>query len=113
MPGMDGLRAPQRLQVERPQLPVVTLTTSDEDDLMVRALAAGARGYRLKDADRQTLLSSIRTAARGAVALQPEMLARALERSTTRPPQAPAPSVLSAAKSRSSATLRSASEIKR
>ncbi len=63
MPGMDGLRAPHRLQVEGPQLPAVTLTTYDEDDLMVRALAAGAHRYRLIDADRQTLLSTIRTAA--------------------------------------------------
>ena len=65
MPKMDGLAAIERLQHEQPHLPVVILTTYNEDGLMMKGLRAGARGYLLKDTDRQTLFNTIRAAARG------------------------------------------------
>jgi len=52
MPGMDGLTAIEHLQVEKLDVAVVILTTFNEDDLMMRGLRAGARGYLLKDASR-------------------------------------------------------------
>ncbi|HMA35196.1 MAG TPA: response regulator transcription factor [Chloroflexia bacterium] len=78
MPGMDGLEALARLRRTRPAVAVVILTTYNEDDLLLRALRAGARGYLLKDTDRATLFNAIRAAARGETLLQPEVLARAL-----------------------------------
>src|SRR3990172_4754935 len=54
MPGGDVLTAIERLRVEQPQVAVVILTTYNEDDLMMRGLRAGARGYLLKDTDRAT-----------------------------------------------------------
>ncbi len=78
MPGMDGLTAIERLRAEQPQVAVVILTTYNEDDLMVRGLRAGARGYLLKDTDRQTLLNAIRAAARGELLLKPETVAQLL-----------------------------------
>jgi NarL family two-component system response regulator YdfI len=78
MPNVDGLTAIERLRARQPQVAVVILTTYNEDDLMMRGLRAGARGYLLKDTDRDTLLNSIRAAARGETLLKPEILARLL-----------------------------------
>ena len=78
MPNVDGLTAIERLRAEQPQVAVVILTTYNEDDLMMRGLRAGARGYLLKDTDRETLLNTIRAAARGETLLKPEIMARLL-----------------------------------
>jgi two-component system, NarL family, response regulator YdfI len=78
MPGMDGLTAIEHLRVEQPHVAVVILTTFNEDELMRRGLRAGARGYLLKDTDRQTLFNNIRAAARGETLLKPEIMVRLL-----------------------------------
>jgi len=85
MPNMDGLTAIERLHSEQPQVAVVILTTYNEDDLMLRGLRAGARGYLLKDTDRETLFNTIRAAARGEMLLKPEIMARLLSQPETRP----------------------------
>ncbi len=89
MPGMDGMTAIERLRAEQPHIAVVILTTYNEDDLMRRGLAAGARGYLLKDTDRATLFDTIRAAARGDTLLRPDIVARLL--SAPPAPAAPAP----------------------
>ena len=63
---------------DRPQIAVVILTTFNEDELMLRGLQAGAKGFLLKDTDRQTLFDAIRAAARGETLLKPESMARLL-----------------------------------
>jgi NarL family two-component system response regulator YdfI len=78
MPGMDGLTAIERLRASQPVIAVVILTTFNEDDLMLRGLRAGARGYLLKDTGRAALFDTIRAAARGETLLQPEIMARVL-----------------------------------
>ena len=80
MPNMDGLTAIERLRAEQPGIAVVILTTFNEDDLMLRGLQAGARGYLLKDTDRATLFDTIRAAARGETLLTPDIMARLLSR---------------------------------
>lgn len=78
MPNMDGLTTIEHLQAEQPGIAVVILTTFNEDELMLRGLQAGARGYLLKDTDRSTLFDTIRAAARGETLLKPEIMARVL-----------------------------------
>ncbi len=78
MPGMDGLTAIERLKIEQPEIAVVILTTFNEDELMLKGLKAGARGYLLKDTDRTALFDTIRAAARGETLLRPEIMARVL-----------------------------------
>jgi NarL family two-component system response regulator YdfI len=78
MPGMDGLAAIEHLRVEQPGIAVVILTTFNEDDLMMRGLRLGAKGYLLKDTDRETLFNTIRAASRGETLLRPEIIARVL-----------------------------------
>ncbi|MEO7839933.1 MAG: response regulator transcription factor [Anaerolineales bacterium] len=78
MPRMDGITAIGHLRSEHPEIAIVILTTFNEDDLMLRGLQAGARGYLLKDTNRENLLDTIHAAARGETLLKPEMLARVL-----------------------------------
>jgi NarL family two-component system response regulator YdfI len=85
MPGMDGLEAIAHIRREQPQVAIVILTTYDDDDLMIRGLQSGARGYLLKDTDRETLFHAIRTAARGETLLQPETIAHLLARLQPQP----------------------------
>ena len=81
MPGMDGLTAIEKLRSVQPEVAVVILTTFNEDALMMRGLRAGAKGYLLKDTDRETLFDTIRAANRGETLLKPEILARVLSAS--------------------------------
>ena len=85
MPGMDGLTAIERLHAEQPEVAVVILTTFNEDELMLRGLQAGARGYLLKDTDRAALFDTIRAAARGETLLKPAIMAKLLASARSQP----------------------------
>lgn len=78
MPGMDGLTAIKELHKSQPEIAVVILTTFNEDELMLRGLQAGAKGYLLKDTNRDALFSAIRAASRGETLLAPDTLSRLL-----------------------------------
>ncbi len=78
MPGMGGLEAIEQILAQWPQMAIVILTTYNEDDLMMRGLQAGARGFLLKDTGRETLFHTIRAAARGETLLQPEIMLRVM-----------------------------------
>jgi NarL family two-component system response regulator YdfI len=80
MPNMDGITAIERLRHDQPGIAVVILTTFNEDELMVRGLRAGAKGFLLKDTDRATLFDTIKAAARGETLLNPDILSRLLTR---------------------------------
>jgi two-component system, NarL family, response regulator YdfI len=95
MPGMDGLTAIERLQSEQPHIAVVILTTYNEDDMLLRGLRAGARGYLLKDTGRVALFDAVRAAARGETLLSQDIIQRLLAHSaTTGQPKRPVPSPL-------------------
>jgi len=78
MPRVDGLEAMTRIHSQWPEVAVVILTTYSDDELIIRGLQAGARGYLLKDASTDTLLEAIRTVARGEMLMQPEIMERIL-----------------------------------
>ena len=88
MPRMDGITAIGHLRSQFPEIAIVILTTYNEDDLMIRGLLAGARGYLLKDTNRENLLDTIQAAAKGETLLKPEILARVL---AARPASIPGP----------------------
>ena len=81
MPGMGGIEAIEQIHDANPDTAVVILTTYDEDNLMVRGLRAGARGYLLKDVDRETLFHTMRAAVRGNTVLSAEAVSTLLARS--------------------------------
>lgn len=78
MPGMDGLTAIEKLHLSHPEIAVVILTTFNEDELMLKGLQAGAKGYLLKDTNRDALFNAIRAASRGETLLAPDTLLRLL-----------------------------------
>ncbi|MBI1270236.1 response regulator [bacterium] len=65
MPVMDGIECCQRIKKMHPSVKVIMLTSHDSDEDVFAALAAGANGYCLKDADFDRLLNSIRSVAEG------------------------------------------------
>ncbi|MBB6368534.1 DNA-binding NarL/FixJ family response regulator [Xanthomonas sacchari] len=71
MPGIDGIQALQQLRARGDRTPVLLLTTFDESDLLLRATAAGAQGFLLKDAAPEDLREAIARVAAGETLLQP------------------------------------------
>ena len=65
MSGGDGLYVLGRVKLDRPELPVILLSTYDNPTYVARAVALGASGYVLKSDTRERLLESIEIAMRG------------------------------------------------
>jgi DNA-binding NarL/FixJ family response regulator len=76
MPVMDGIRATAHIRQHWPSIPVLVLTTFDDDANLFGALRAGAAGYLLKDVSSETLLAAITAAARGEAFLQSTVTGR-------------------------------------
>ncbi len=65
MPEEDGLKALGRIKLDKPDLPVLMLSTFDNPTYIARSVALGASGYLLKGCSKEELLQAIRTAAKG------------------------------------------------
>lgn len=85
MAGLDGIEATAIIKKVAPDLPVLVLTTFDEDEHMLGALAAGASGFLLKDISPRMLIDSIRVAASGGRVLAPRPSQRLVERFAAAP----------------------------
>ncbi|MFF8680120.1 response regulator transcription factor [Streptomyces sp. CA-100214] len=90
MPVMDGIEATRRLTEEHPEVAVVVLTTFADDESILGALGAGARGYLTKNAGRQDITRAIRAAGAGQSVLDREVQNRLLATARARTP-APGP----------------------
>jgi DNA-binding NarL/FixJ family response regulator len=71
MPRLDGIEATRRLRERHPGVRVIALTTFADDESVIGALRAGARGYLTKDAGAEDIRAAIRTVASGEAALDP------------------------------------------
>jgi two-component system response regulator DevR len=80
MPGEGGIEATHQITTRFPDTKVVMLTSYADDELVVRAIRAGAAGYVLKQVDNNDLLRAIEAAARGEALLDPATTARLLAR---------------------------------
>lgn len=69
MPRMNGVELIQRLSRDHPGKAAVILTTFDDDEYVFGGLAAGARGYLLKDTSPDELVAAIAKAHRGETVL--------------------------------------------
>ncbi len=85
MPEMDGASATHLIRQECPQIQVIALTSFREEDLIQRALQAGAIGYLLKNVSAEELADAIRKAASGKPTLAPEAT-QALIHAQAKPP---------------------------
>ncbi len=96
MPGMDGTEATRRLSEQYPQIAVVVLTTFADDESILAALGAGARGYLTKNSGRQDIARAVRAAAAGQSVLDQAVQERLLSSLRTSGPKAPGPADLPA-----------------
>ena len=76
MPEMDGVQATARMRDRHPDIPVLVLTTFDDDANLFGALRAGAAGYLLKDVSSETLVAALQAATRGESFLQSTVTGR-------------------------------------
>jgi DNA-binding NarL/FixJ family response regulator len=79
MPGMSGVEACQLIQQVSPGARVVFLTSFPDEEALVGAMLAGARGYVLKSLDDADLVEVIRAVARGESVLDPSLGASVAE----------------------------------
>lgn len=82
MPGTDGVTATQLLCASPSAPQVVVLTTFDDDDLVVRAVRAGASGFLRKDTPPADIVEAVRRVARGDAVLSPGVTRAVLRRLT-------------------------------
>jgi DNA-binding NarL/FixJ family response regulator len=79
MPRVGGLEVLKRLKAMGRQLPVLVLTTFDDDEVVLEAVKLGAKGYLLKDVSLEQLLGAVRSLASGGVQVQPAVTERVLQ----------------------------------
>ncbi len=71
MPILDGIEATRSLCERHPDVRVIALTTYADDESVLGALRAGARGYLTKDASGEDIRTAVHTVAAGDAALDP------------------------------------------
>lgn len=86
MPVMDGIEATSLITGD-PSLDckVLVLTTFEDDDVVSRALAAGASGFLLKNSEPEDVIAGVRLVHSGKALLSPEVTRQVIERSTQQP----------------------------
>jgi len=73
MPKLDGVGAIEEIHRQDASARVIVLTTYDTDNEIYRAVKAGAKGYLLKDAQREDLLDCIRKVNSGATCIPQDL----------------------------------------
>lgn len=79
MPVMGGVEALHAIHQFRPEQKVLMLTVSQSDNDLIGAIAAGANGYLLKNAEPSELANTIQQIMQGNSVLSPEVTERVLE----------------------------------
>lgn len=73
MPKMGGLEAIKILNERNNTIPIIILTTYNENNLIKQGLSLGAKGYLLKDNTREEIIRTVEAAFRGEILLQSEV----------------------------------------
>ena len=85
MPGTNGIDATRRIHESNPGIGVLIITMFDDDDSVFAAMRAGARGYILKDADKDELVRAIVAVERGEAIFSPAIAQRMFQYFTATP----------------------------
>jgi len=85
MPILDGVGAIQEIRRREFSARVIVLTTFDTDADLSKAIKAGAKGYLLKDAPREELLTSIRRVHSGETVIPPTLVTKLTASLTAEP----------------------------
>ncbi|MGY1577774.1 response regulator [Streptomyces sp. MN13] len=76
LPDGSGIDVTRRMLDDRPDVKVLVLSMSDDDENVLAAMRAGAHGYLVKGADREEILTAMRTVARGGAVFSPRVALR-------------------------------------
>ncbi|MFZ0977431.1 MAG: response regulator transcription factor [Solirubrobacteraceae bacterium] len=93
MPRLDGVEATRRIREAQPDTEIVVLTTHADEDSILDALRAGARGYLTKDAGIAEISRAVHAAAHHHALLDPQVQARLIEAAGVTRRPAPPPSL--------------------
>ncbi len=85
MPVCNGVEATRLIKAEHPEIKVVALTVSDEDQDLFDAIKSGAEGYLLKDLRPEELFDLIRGVLRGETPISPAVAGKLLSEFRRRP----------------------------
>jgi two-component system, NarL family, nitrate/nitrite response regulator NarL len=91
MPEMTGLEATRIIRREMPEVKVVMLTVSEEDEYLFEAIKLGAHGYLLKDLKPVVLREMIAAVSRGETPISPLMAKKVLREFARHIPATPIP----------------------
>ncbi len=94
MPNKDGIEACREILEQLPETRVLILTASNDEDLLVQAVAAGATGYLQKYTDKDQLLSTIREVHAGEFRIPGELIRRVIDARREQPTTSRGPSEL-------------------
>ncbi len=79
MPGCNGIEATKAIKAELPNVRIVMLTVSEEEDDLYGAIKSGAQGYLLKNLRPESLFEMMQDAMRGEAPISPGIAAKILE----------------------------------
>ena len=85
MPGINGIDATRQIHETDSRIGVLVITMFDDDDSVFAAMRAGARGYLLKDADKDELVRAIMAVERGGAIFSPAIAQRMIQYFTVAP----------------------------
>lgn len=78
LPGISGVEATRAIVAARPETAVLVITMVDDDDSVLAAVSAGARGYVLKGAPAAEIAAAIHTVAAGGAVFGAQLAGRLL-----------------------------------
>lgn len=83
MPGLNGIEATRRIVSDQPHIRILIVTMFEDDASVFTAMRAGARGYVLKDVEKDDMLRAIRAVGRGEAIFSSGIAARLVDFFTT------------------------------
>ena len=79
MPGVDGLSATRQINALRPEINILMLTTSAEDQDLFESVKSGAAGYLLKSISGNAFIEALRGLEQGTPPFSPGLASRLLK----------------------------------
>lgn len=79
MPHCNGLEATRLIKTEMPQVKIIILTVSDDDDDLFEAIKSGAEGYLLKNIKAEEFLAYLSGVVKGEAAIHPLLATKIIE----------------------------------
>ncbi|WP_423802366.1 response regulator transcription factor [Neobacillus sp. SAB-20_R2A] len=89
MPGCNGIEATREIMKDNPNTQILILTMFQDDHSVFAAMKAGAKGYVLKDAEKDDLLNAIKTVGNGGAIFSPGIASRMIDYFSMARPAAP------------------------